>query len=253
MPILGLGTWALSGKQAVQAVSWALEAGYRMIDTASMYGNEQEIGEALKKSSISRDKIFITTKVWPSEQGFENTVKAFERSLKNLNLKYIDLYLIHWPAGDLSKDTWRAFEKLLNEGKVKAIGVSNYTIQQLKDLLKNSSTAPCVNQVEFSPFLYQYELMEFCQSRKIALEAYCPLTRARKLDHPTIHAIGEKHSKSAAQALIRWGLQHDVIQIPKSGNKNHILENSNVFDFELDQDDMKILDKLNEDFRVVSL
>ncbi len=253
MPLLGLGTWALSGKQAVQAVLWAFESGYRMIDTASMYGNEREIGEALKKSSVPRDGLFVTTKVWPSEQGFENTIKAFERSLKSLNLAYIDLYLIHWPAGDLSKDTWKAFEKLLKEGNVKAIGVSNYTISQLRELLKSASTAPSVNQVEFSPFLYQKELMEFCQSRKIALEAYCPLTRGRKLDHPKIESIGKKHDKSAAQVLIRWGLQHNIIQIPKSGNQDHIRENASVFDFKLDDKDMKILDSMNEDFRVVSL
>jgi diketogulonate reductase-like aldo/keto reductase len=251
MPILGLGTWNLRGEVASRAVLWALEIGYRHIDTASLYGNEKKIGEALKKSEIPRDEIFITTKVWTSDQGYEKTLAAFNRSRELLNLNYIDLYLIHWPVTGLKSNTWKALEKLYDSGRVRAIGVSNFIIRHLEELKETLEIMPALNQVEFSPFLYQKELMEYCKSNGIALESYCPLTRTRKFNHPTLVAIGQKHNKTPAQVLIRWGLQHDIITIPKSGDKKHLTENADVFDFSLDESDMKQLDNLNEDYRLV--
>ena len=251
IPIIGLGTWALTGKNAYKSVLNALEAGYRLIDTAAMYGNEREIGEAVKDAEVPREDIFITTKVWNSDHGFKKTLRAIERSLKKLNMSYIDLYLIHWPVSGLRNETWKALEKIYEDGKAKSIGVSNFTIRHLNKLFETTSTIPSVNQFEFSPFLYLKELMDFCQSKNIIVEAYCPLTRGKKLDNPQLKAIGQKYGKSSAQVLLRWGIQHDVIQIPKSENKDHIIQNIKIFDFELNDEDMKTLDNLNEDFRNV--
>jgi diketogulonate reductase-like aldo/keto reductase len=251
IPIIGLGTWTLSGRGAYDAVLIALDGGYRLIDTAMMYGNERIIGDAVKDSNIPREDIFVTTKVWNSDHGYNKALKAFERSLKKLNMSYVDLYLIHWPVSGLRNETWKALEKIYKDGKARSIGVSNFTISHLKELFETSSTIPVVNQVEFSPFLYQKELMEFCQSNKIVVEAYCPLTRGNKLNDDILKVIGTKHGKSSAQVLLRWGIQHKVIQIPKSGSKKHIMENIDIFDFQLDNDDMAQLDNLNEDFRNV--
>ncbi|MEM4347606.1 MAG: aldo/keto reductase [Candidatus Altiarchaeota archaeon] len=253
IPYLGLGTWLLnSGKETQNAVLWALEFGYRLIDTASIYGNESDVGIAIKKSKISRDKIFVTTKLWNSDQGYEKTLKAFEKSLKILNLSYIDLYLVHWPAEkkSLREETWRAIEKVYMDGKCRAIGVSNYTIKHLSELLEIAEIIPAINQVEFSPFLYQKELLEFCNSNKIQVEAYSPLTRGKKLNDPKLLEIAEKYGKTPAQILIRWALQHSLVVIPKSSKKEHIYENSQVFDFEISKGDMEKLDSFNENFRV---
>jgi diketogulonate reductase-like aldo/keto reductase len=251
IPILGLGTWPLKGKEAYQAVLWALDIGYRLIDTASFYGNEKEIGDALHETEVAREDIFITTKVWNSEQGYNSTLEAFERSLKQLNLKYIDLYLIHWPISGLRNETWKALEEIYDSEQVRAIGVSNYTVKHLKELLELSTLIPAVNQVEFSPFLYQKDLIEFCQSKEIAVEAYSPLTRGRRFNNSILQEIIRKYNKTPAQVLIRWGLQHNIIEIPKSGNKDHLIENSQVFDFNLDEYDMNKLDTLNEDYRII--
>ena len=253
MPVLGLGTWALTGKRGHQAILWALEAGYRLLDTAEVYGNEKRVGLAIKDSGIPREEIFITTKVYHTSQGFEKTLNAFEESLRRLDLSYIDLYLIHVPAASLRLDTWKAFEKLLNEGKTRAIGVSNYMIRHLTEQLDHFSIIPAVNQVEFSPFLYQKDLLDFCKSHTIVLEGYSSLTKGVKLKTQALKDIGEKYAKSPAQILIRWGLQHDVVQIPRSGSKDHIYENANVFDFQIRDDDMLTLDSLNEDFRAYGL
>jgi diketogulonate reductase-like aldo/keto reductase len=251
IPIIGLGTWLLNGKSAYDAVSWALELDYRLIDTATIYGNERKVGEAIYDSGISREEIFITTKVWKSDQGYNNTIEAFNNSLKKLGVDYIDLYLIHWPVPGKSLETWKAMERLYNEGKTRAIGVSNYNLHFLKELLENSNQIPTINQVEFSPFLYQKELLEFCDSKGIKLEAYSPLTRGKKLKHPKVEEIAQKYNKSPAQILLRWGLQHKVIQIPKSGNENHLKDNINIFDFNLNESEIRELDNLNEDYRVV--
>ena len=253
MPVFGLGTWALTGKGGHQAILWALEAGYRLLDPAEVYGNEKRVGLAIKDSGIPREEIFVTTKVYHTSQGFEKTLNAFEASLRRLDLSYIDLYLIHVPATNLRLDTWKAFEKLLNEGKTRAIGVSNYMIQHLTEQLDHFSITPAVNQVEFSPFLYQKDLLDFCSSHNIVLEGYSPLTKGDKINTQILIDIGKKYMKSSAQILIRWGLQHEVVQIPRSGNKEHINENANVFDFQIRDDDMLTLDSLNEDFRAYGL
>lgn len=251
IPIIGLGTWILNGKSAYNAVSWALELGYRLIDTATIYGNERKVGEAIKNSGVPREDVFITTKVWKSDQGYESTITTFDKSLKKLGLEYIDLYLIHWPVVGKTIETWKAMEKIYEDGKARAVGVSNYNIFFLSELFNNSNLIPAINQVEFSPFLYQEELLKVCDTHNIHLEAYSPLTRGYKLDHPKLVEIAQKYNKTVPQILIRWGLQHHIIEIPKSGNKTHIKENIDVFDFSLKDDEVSQLDNLNEDFRVV--
>ena len=251
IPYLGLGTWDLRGKEAYQAVLWSLDLGYRLIDTASLYENENEIGEALKDTDIPREEIFLTTKVWNNEQGYNNTLNAFEKSLKRLRVEYVDLYLIHWPVSGLRNETWKALEKIHEGGRTQAVGVSNFTIRHLKELLEISEITPTVNQIEFSPFLFQKELMDYCKSNRIVVEAYTPLIRGRKFDNKIVMDLAQKHNKTPAQILIRWGLQHEIIEIPKSGNKQHLQENAEVFDFTLGIEDMFRLDELNEDFRLV--
>jgi diketogulonate reductase-like aldo/keto reductase len=250
IPIIGLGTWLLSRDSAYNAVLWALEMGYRLIDTATIYGNERKVGKAINASGIPRDEIFITSKVWKSDQGYENTLTAFDKSLKKLGLEYLDLYLIHWPVPEKSIETWKALERLYNEGKTRAIGVSNYNLHFLNELLRSTSKVPMINQVEFSPFLYQKELLNFCKTKKIYLEAYSPLTRATKLNNPKILELSKNHNKTSAQIMIRWGLQHQIIEIPKSGNKIHLKENINIFDFSLNESEMHELDNLNENYRI---
>jgi diketogulonate reductase-like aldo/keto reductase len=250
MPIFGLGTYQTRrGKETQKAVTYALEAGYRLVDTASMYGNEKDVGEAVGKSGMPREEIFITTKLWNSDHGYNKTLAAFEESLKKLGLSYVDLYLIHWPVEGLRKESWRALERLLKEGKCRAIGVSNYMIWHLKELLESSSTVPAVNQVEFSPYLYQKELLEFCRRHDIQLEAYSPLTKGHKLNDPKLKEVALKYSKSPAQILIRWALQKQVMVIPKSSRREGILENADVFDFEISDEDMKLLDSFNQNLR----
>jgi diketogulonate reductase-like aldo/keto reductase len=251
MPVFGLGTWTLKGHECIQAVTWAIELGYRLIDTAALYGNEREIGKAIEDSKIPRADLFITSKVWNSDQGYDNTLNAFEKSLNRLKLSYLDLYLIHWPVSGLRNDTWRALEKIYESGRVKAIGVSNFTIRHIDELLSKTSITPMVNQVEFSPFLYQKKLLEYCNSKNIQLEAYSPLTRGRKFNDSILQSISLKYNKSVPQILIRWGLQHKIVEIPKSSNKQHLKENADVFDFELVTSEMNQIDALNEDLRIV--
>jgi diketogulonate reductase-like aldo/keto reductase len=251
IPRLGFGTWTLNGKVAINAVKWALHEGYRLIDTASFYGNETEIGKALKESALPRENLFITTKIWETEQGYNETFKAFERSLTKLQIDYVDLYLIHWPRAR-RLETWRAMEELYEQGKTKSIGVSNFKKNHLKELLANAEITPVINQVEFTPFLYQKELLDFCIEHKIKIEAYSPLTKAKKFNNPILREISKKYNKTPAQILIRWGLEHNLIEIPRSKNKKHISENINVFDFRLKEEDIKKLDNLNENFRNVN-
>lgn len=251
MPKFGLGVYlAKQGKETQSAVKHALTDGYRLLDTASMYGNEKDVGIAIKESGVPREEIFVTTKLWNDDHGYDKALKAFEKSLKKLDIGYIDLYLIHWPGGNKRNDTWKAFEKILETGKCRAIGISNYMINHIKELLSFADIVPTVNQVEFSPYLYQKDLLEYCNSNKIQLEAYSPLARGRKLDDPTLNAISKKHSKTPAQIMLRWALQHKVIVIPKSSNNNRIEENADIFDFNLDDEDMQILDSSNYNFRV---
>lgn len=243
MPTLGLGVYQTKkGEETQQAVRWALEAGYRHIDTAAFYGNERDVGIAIKTSGIPRDEIFVTTKLWVS--GFLNPESAFEKSMDELGLEYIDLYLIHWPFPGKAR-AWKKLEELYGMGKVRAIGVSNYSIEHLEALKKEATIQPMVNQVEFSPLLYQQALLAYCESQNIALEAYSPLTRGKRLDTPLIAELAKKYGKTNAQIMIRWSLQHGLIVIPKSSKKERIKENADVFNFELSTEDMKKMDGLN--------
>jgi len=250
MPIFGLGVYQVRrGRKTQEAVLNALKAGYRLIDTASMYENEEDVGEALRKSGIPREEVCITTKLWNSDHGYDPAIAAFEKSRKRLGLSYIDLYLIHWPVEGLRTESWRAFETLLKERKCRAIGVSNYMIWHLEELLNNSSTIPAVNQVEFSPYLYQKDLLEFCRAHDIQLEAYSPLTKGHMLRDPKLIAMASEYSKSPAQILIRWVLQHKIVVIPKSSRRERILENADVFAFTISPEDMGALDSFDEDLR----
>ena len=254
IPRLGLGVYQSPPGQATRrAVKYALEIGYRHIDTAQLYGNEADVGNALRESGIKREEVFITTKVWNSYQGYDSTLQACEQSLRRLDMTYVDLYLIHWPVQGMSLDTWRAMVQLLQTGKARSVGVSNYTIELLREILQNSDVVPAVNQVEFHPFLYQKHLLSFCEKNSIQLEAYSPLTRGYRLNHPTILAVAKEHNKTPAQVLIRWSLQHGLVVIPKSTHEDRIRENSKVFDFHLGHEDMKLLDSLNENLQSVFL
>ncbi len=250
MPIFGLGTFqAERGRETREAVLDAFDAGYRLVDTAAMYGNEEDVGRAVHESDIPREEIFVTTKLWNDDHGYDKAIAAFEESLRKLDMSYVDLYLIHFPVEGLRSESWRALETLQEEGKCKSIGVSNYMIWHLEELLKYSSTVPVVNQVEFNPFLYQKDLLEFCHSHNIRLEAYSPLTKGHRLNDPNLAEIALNYSKTPAQILIRWVLQRDIIVIPKSSRKERIYENADVFDFEISHEDMKALDSLNEGLR----
>ena len=250
MPQLGLGVYKVEdGSEAVHTVKTALSLGYRSIDTAAFYENEESVGKAIKESGIPREELFITTKVWNSDQGYEETLTAFEASRKKLDLEYIDLYLIHWPVKEKYLHTWRALEKLYNEGKVKAIGVSNFKIHHLQDLFSHSNEKPVVNQVELHPFLSQEELRAFCAKNDIAVEAWSPIARGRLLEEPRLLSIAEKYGKSTAQVILRWHLQNDVIIIPKSVSPVRLKENADIFNFELTTEDMNAINQLNENKR----
>jgi methylglyoxal/glyoxal reductase len=250
MPILGLGVYqSPPGSTTQRAVSSALQTGYRLIDTARIYGNEADVGEAIRSSRVPREDIFVTTKLWNSDQGYNSALRAFEASLRRLNMDYLDLYLIHFPVPETRIDSWKALGTILKSGKCRAVGVSNFMIPHLEELSSNSLLTPAVNQVEFHPFLYQKELLDYNRRHGIQTEAYSPLARAEKLKHPKIAAIAALHSKTTAQVMIRWSLQHGLVTIPKSVREERIRENSNVFDFNLDQNDMRALDTLNENLR----
>jgi diketogulonate reductase-like aldo/keto reductase len=251
IPQLGLGVWQVSsGKTSEAAVLAALEAGYRHIDTASAYGNEESVGGAIRMSGIPRESIFVTTKLWNTDHN--NPERALDTSLRKLKMDYVDLYLIHFPVRE-RRQSWRALEALRSKGKTRSIGVSNFTIVHLRELLAESETVPAVNQVEFHPYLYQQDLLAFCQAKGIVIEAYSPLTHGERLNDPKLIAVAKKYSsaktKSTAQILIRWALQYGLVVIPKSSNRRRILENAAVFDFEISHDDMKLLDTFNENLR----
>lgn len=235
-------------ESAVNIVKAALDTGYRLIDTAKIYGNEAAIGKAINESGISRSEIFVTTKLWNDEQGYESTHKAFNESLRTLGLDYIDLYLIHWPVEKLRLDSWKALIKINKDGRTKSIGVSNFMAKHLKELFDNSDTLPQVNQIELSPYnyLYRKDVIDLCSEKNIAVEAYSPLTRGEKLNDPKLVEIAKRYDKSTAQILIRWCIQHDFVVIPKSENLKRIKENADIFDFEISSDDMNKLDNFNE-------
>lgn len=249
IPRFGLGTWqSASGDEAQNAVRWALEAGYRHIDTAAVYGNEQDVGAAIAASGVARSELFLVTKVWNDDQGYDKTLRAFEASAKKLRTDYFDLYLIHWPVKELRQDTWKALIRLAEEKRCRAVGVSNFTTRHLQELLAGTPLVPAANQIELSPFLQRRELVDLCRHAGITVEAYSPLARGRKLEDPRLLAVAQQHGKTAAQVAIRWALQHNLVVIPKSVRKERILENAQVFDFVLTPADMQVLDALDEGY-----
>jgi diketogulonate reductase-like aldo/keto reductase len=250
IPRVGLGVFrAAAGEETRRAVASALEVGYRHIDTAMVYGNERDVGEALRSSGVPRGEVFITTKLWNSDQGYDAALRACDVSLRNLGLDYLDLYLIHWPLQKLRGDSWRALIRLYEEGHCRAIGVSNYTVRHLEELVVDSPVIPAVNQVEMSPFLVQGDLIQYCRTQGIQIEAYSPLTKGFRLGHPTLAGMAATYGKTAAQILIRWALQRDFVVLPKSTRRERIVENAQVFDFHLAPADMKALDGLHEGLR----
>ncbi|OZQ70489.1 aldo/keto reductase [Paenibacillus sp. VTT E-133280] len=255
MPWLGLGVFKVEeGSELIQAVKSAIAHGYRSIDTAAIYDNETGVGQAIKEAlqdnNLSREELFVTSKVWTADMGYEETIAAYETSLAKLGLEYLDLYLIHWPVKGKYKETWRALETLYKEGRVKAIGVSNFQIHHLEEVMKNAEIKPMVNQVELHPYLSQQALLSFCQEQGIQLEAWSPLMQGQLLDQPVLKQIAAKHSKSVAQVIIRWDLQRGIITIPKSTKEHRIIENVDVFDFLLTEEDMNLINALNQDQRV---
>ncbi|MCC7486777.1 MAG: aldo/keto reductase [Burkholderiales bacterium] len=250
MPWVGLGAYQLgSGTASRRAVAHALATGYRHVDTAAFYGNEEEVGRAVRESGLPRGDVFVVTKLWNSDHGYASAIRACEGSLAKLELDYIDLYLIHWPEPGKRLDSWRALVELKRQGKCRSIGVSNYRIAHLEELLAASDVVPAVNQVELSPFLQQPKLHDFCRARGIQLEAYCPLTRGEKLNDPVVMSIAHRRRRTSAQVLLRWALQHRVVVIPKSSRPERIEENAALFDFALDARDMAALDALDANYR----
>lgn len=253
MPILGLGVYQMDEETQVQdAVLNALEQGYRLIDTASVYKNEAGVGRAIKKSKCRREDIFVTTKVWNNAQRVGDVVGAFERSLERLKLDYIDLYLIHWPVSGCYTETWKELVGIYESGRAKAIGVSNFNIHHLTDLAAVSDICPAVNQFEYHPYLNQKELVDYCQANQIAVQAYSPLARGAYFDNPVIQEIAAKYSKTPAQVGLRWSLQKEIAVIPKSINKERMVQNSELFDFELTYEEMIIIDCEHRNMRINS-
>lgn len=253
MPHLGLGMWrAGGGDQAAAVVRHAVEVGYRLFDTAAMYGNEDGVGRGVATCEVPREELFVTTKVWNTDQGYDSTLRAFETSRRRLGLEQVDLYLVHWPVPDRRLDTWRAMERLLDEGACRAIGVSNYLVEHLQEVLAFASTPPAVNQIELHPYNYgsRRDVVEFCREHDIAVEAYSPLTRGRRFDDPPLVEIAARHDRTPAQVLIRWGLQHGFVEIPKSSDAGRMRENADVFDFALTDEEMARLDARNETLAV---
>ncbi|GAB4247587.1 MAG: aldo/keto reductase [Thermoleophilia bacterium] len=246
MPRLGLGTYLSRGEQAVRAVKWALAAGYRLIDTSLAYGNEREVAEGLRRSGVPRDEVFLTSKLENDDHGYEQTLRAVDRTLANLGTEYLDLYLVHWPVPGLRDETWRAMETLYEAGKARAIGVSNYTVRHLEEMADYARVTPAVNQCELHPFLYQLDLVRYCRQAGIQFESYSPLAKARRLDDPTLNEIGRIHGRTAAQVMLRWHLQHGLVAIPKSVHRDHIEENWGTWEFELSASEMALIDRLDE-------
>ena len=251
MPRLGLGVFKLQeGAEVADAVVWALEAGYRSIDTAKIYANEAGVGKALRQSGVPREEIFVTTKVWNSDQGYDSTLRAFETSLSKLGMDYVDLYLVHWPVKGKYTESWKALEEIYRSGRAKAIGVSNFLVHHLEDVLEIATITPMVNQIEFHPRLQQPALQDFCRSHNIQLEAWSPIMKGRVLDIPELVSMGEKYEKNAVQVTLRWLLQKDIVAIPKSAKKDRIISNADIFDFELTDAEMNQIDGLDLDERI---
>ncbi|SDM77834.1 aldo/keto reductase [Sediminibacillus halophilus] len=251
IPSVGLGVYKVEeGEQVYESVKSALEIGYRHIDTASFYQNEEGVGRAVKDSGIPREEIFITTKVWNNEQGFTETLEAFNRSLTKLGTDYIDLYLIHWPVPNKYKDTWRALEKVYRDGQARAIGVSNFLTHHLDDLLRDAEIKPMINQIEHHPKLAQIETRKFCRDQGIIVEAWSPIGKGTYLDEPLLCELAETYGKTAAQIILRWHYQNGTVIIPKSTRASRQRENAAIFDFELSGTDMERIDGLDQDYRL---
>ena len=245
IPQVGLGVWQ-SGGATKRAVLAAIEAGYRHVDTAAVYGNEAQVGAALAESSVPREQLFVTSKLWNQDHGYDRALHAFDTSLKRLKLEYLDLYLLHWPVAGLRLESWRALEQLLADKRVRAIGVSNFLVPHLRELEGAAKVLPAVNQIELTPFLQRQDTVALCQKLGIALEAYSPLTRGQRLDHPVVVELGAQLRRSPAQVLLRWGIQRGFVILPKSVHPERIAENGALFDFQLDAAAMQRLDALEE-------
>ncbi|MFD2564560.1 aldo/keto reductase [Aquimarina rubra] len=250
MPYFGLGVYlSKNDHEVVDAVQWALDAGYRHIDTASIYKNEEGVGKAIRRSSIPRKDIFVVSKVWNSDQGYESTLKAFDESLNRLELDYLDLYLIHWPVTGKYIETWKALEKLYKEKRIRAIGVSNFMQHHLENLMNNSEIKPMVNQMEFHPHLVQQDLIDFCNQNEIQYEAWSPMMQGKIFELSILDDLAKKYHKTVAQIVLRWNLQKGVITIPKSAKQHRIISNADLFDFELSKEDVNYIDSLDKNER----
>lgn len=248
IPVIGLGVYQNPpGETTHRAVLDALALGYRHIDTARIYDNEEDVGRAVRASGVAREDVFLTTKLWNSDHGYDRTLRACEASLARLGVAYLDLFLVHWPVARLRKDTWRAMVKLKDDGKCRAIGVSNFMVQHLEELFEASDVLPEVNQIELHPFLYPRDVIDLCEKHGIVVEAYSPLTRGERLGDRRIASIAKALGRTPAQVLVRWGVQHGWVSLPKSKRRARIEENAQVFDFEIPEEHMATLDGLNED------
>jgi len=250
IPRLGLGVYqSRPGAETRSAVAEALRVGYRHVDTARVYGNERDVGAALRESGLARGEVFLTTKLWNSDHGYDAALRALDASLARLGVEQVDLYLVHWPVHGLRRDTWRAMERVRADGKARSIGVSNYTVRHLEELLGHAQVPPSVNQVELHPFLPQPGLRDWCRGHGIQVEAYAPLVKARAMDHPVLQQVAARLARTPAQVLVRWSLQHDLVVLPKSVRPERIRENAAVFDFSLGDGEMALLDALDSGLR----
>ncbi len=249
LPAVGLGTFQITGEETAEIVSNAIANGYRLIDTAAVYGNEKEIAQALKTCGLKREEYFVTSKVANSVLTYDETIAAYEKSCMDLELEYLDLYLIHWPKGkERDREVWRALEELYTSGRVKAIGVSNFEIPHLDDLLETAKIAPMMNQIEISPLCQQFDVHEYCWNFDIALTAYGSLMQGNNLDNPVLMKIANKHNRSVPQIILRWLLQRGIFVIPKSTKPTRMVQNINIRDFELTQIEMEKIADMNQDY-----
>ncbi|MEH0156808.1 aldo/keto reductase [Limibacter armeniacum] len=251
MPALGLGVFkAEDGEEVIQSVKWALEHGYRSIDTASIYQNEEGVGEGMRQSGVKREEIFLTSKVWNADQGYNSTLTAFDESLERLGTDYLDLYLVHWPVKGKFTETWRAMESLYKDGRIRAIGVSNFLRHQLEEVMDNAQVIPMVNQIEFHPYLQSPRLVEFCEHHRIQLEAWAPLMQGAAFEVKELVALADKYKKTVPQIVLRWNLQRGIVTIPKSVKEERIISNAAIFDFELTEADMEQINLLDRGRRI---
>ncbi|WP_046225907.1 aldo/keto reductase [Paenibacillus dauci] len=250
MPWFGLGVWQVEeGEDATKSVTAAIKAGYISIDTAAAYKNEESVGKAIRESGVAREDLFITSKLWNGDQGYESALAAFDSTMEKLGLDVLDLYLIHWPVKGKYKDSWRAMEKLYKEGRIRAIGVSNFQPHHLDDLLADAEVVPAVNQIEFHPLLTQNELLDYCAQKGIQVEAWSPLAQGKLFDNEAVTTIAEKYGKSPAQVLLRWVLDKGVVVLTRSVKEERIVDNANIFDFQLTADEVDQLNALNKNER----